>query len=479
MRRQSIPLKACVIRRIIGLGLCLTSFCINVIADEPPPLSHPKDKQHDTEEGFADVFEAAHSYDPQLERAYWTLQAEKEEANQGLAQLLPSIGLSASYQYEDSDNIYTDADNLNYYDPDQERSSGQLVDTFWRVNLRQPLLNYPAYENYLQSKAIALGAEYRYLRAEQELIYRVADRFIKVLLAAQQVYLNQQKLDALELKRVQAIRAQQLGIGDQLEVLYVNSNRDLAHTDLIQAQSALIDAKTLLANVTGYDVKFPEHWIGSSNTVTPTLQTGTEEEWLSAALNNMSVKAAQARIEQEKHNLAARKGEHYPTLDLNLSYLDRKSEDDFRTRQDAIAALEFRVPIYSGGQTSSNIRKARARLHASESELDYVTKEKQQQIKLSYNRLKSFKERLLALAESRESSRGYLDAAERQLSLDLNDQVNVLDARTQFVDTKLKIAQTLNDYLLSDLTLRLESGLLDKQRLLQYDELFNSAIITK
>ncbi|MCP5207413.1 MAG: TolC family protein [Hahellaceae bacterium] len=447
--------------------------------EEAPPPEAPKAGFHTAEEqGFAQTFEAALAFDPQLKRAYWNYQSEIQEADLAASQLLPDIRLSSSYQYEDSDNIYTD-EGSSSYDPDLARSSGQLVDSMWRVSLRQPLFNYSAYQNYQRGLAVAEASEYRYQRSEQELIYRVSERFIGVLLAAQQVYLNQQKLDALELKKAQAERAKQLGVGDQLRVLYVGSNRDLANTDLLQAKSALTDAKTLLANLTGYDVKFPERWIGSTRTITPKLLSGAKEEWLDSVNENYSVKEAQARIIQEQANLDASKGEHLPVLSLSLSYLDRDSEDDLRTRKDAVAALELSMPLYSGGQTQAKVRKARARVNASEAERDYVITEKIQQIKLSYDRLNSLRERLVALAESRESGKGYLDAAERQVALNLSDQVNVLDARTQLVDTELQIAQTMRDYLLSDLILRLEAGKLTKQRLVEYDQLFNAVTVPK
>jgi len=457
--------------RLTGLMLCI--LMVPVQASDPELAS-----SQTKEQGFAETFTAAIAYDPQLKRAYWTYQAEQEEAELGFSELLPDIRLSAVYQYEDSDNIYTNQDEA-YYDPDQPRSGGELEDKYWRVNFRQPLFNYPAYKSYQSSKAVAKASQHRYMRTEQELIYRVAERYLQVLLSAQQVYLNQQKLDALELKWEQAERAKQLGVGDQLHVLHVKSSRDLARSDLLQAQSQLSDAQTLLSNLTGTDVNFPESWIKSSDTISPSLLTGTEEEWLKSVSNNLRVKEAQARISQEEHNLASSKGGHYPTLNLNLSYLDRDSEDDFRSRKDAVAAIELNVPLYSGGQTQAKVRKARARLLASKAELAYTITEKEQQIKLSYNRLLSFKDRLTALAESRQSGKSYLEAAERGLSLNLGDQVNVLDARTQLVDTQLQIAQTLNDYLLSDLILRLEAGRLSQGRLRDYDQLFNSANVIK
>jgi len=459
--------------KLIGLMLCLTMNLSLAQANDVIPETGKM-----AEQGFADTFMAAVIHDPDFKRAYWTYQAEQEESELGFAALLPDVRLSAVYQYEDSDNIYTNQDD-NYYDPDQPRSSGKLEDNYWRFTVRQPLYNAAAYRAYERSKATAEASGYRYKRSEQELVYRVTERFLMVLLSAQQLYLNQQKLDALELKVDQARRAQELGVGDQLQVLHVKSSRDLARSELLQAKSQLNDAQTLLNNLTGTEVNLPAKWIESSEAISPGFLAGTEAEWLNDVRNNFRVKEALARVSQERHNLASKKSEHYPTLNLSLSYLDRESEDDFRTRKDAVAAIELSVPLYSGGHTQASVRKARARLKATEAEFSYTVAEKEQQIKLSYNRLISFKDRLLALAESRESGKAYLEAAERELSLNVSDQANVLDARTRLVDTQLQIAQTLNDYLLSDLILRLEAGQLTPDRLGEYDQLFNSANIKK
>jgi len=458
------------LRKLTGIVLCLTMSFSLVQANEA--IS-------ETVQGFAENFKAAVAHDPQFKRAFWAYQAEQQEPDLGFAALLPDVRLSAVYQYEDSDNIYTDPEQPRYYDSDLPRSSGKLKDNYWRFTLRQPLYNAPAYRAYKRGEAMAEASTYRYKRLEQELIYRVAERYLQVLLSAQQVYLNQKKLDALELKMDQARRARELGVGGQLQVLHVKSSRDLARSDLLQAKSQLSDAKTLLANLTGSEISFPDEWVQSSGAISPDFLARTEEEWLNDVRNNFSVKEAQARVSQERHNLASSKGEYYPTLNLSLSYLDRESEDDLRTRKDAVAAIELSVPLYSGGYTQASVRKARARLKATEAEFSYTIAEKEQQIKLSYNRLISFKDRLLALAESRESSKGFLEAAERELSLNVSDQANVLDARTRLVDTQLQIAQTLNDYLLSDLILRLEAGQLTQDRLAEYDQLFNSASVKK
>lgn len=427
--------------------------------------------------GFEETLLDALQNDPMLKKAYYQYQAQQQEDEISFANLLPDIRLNAAYQYEDSDNIYTDV-NSSSYDPDLERSGGELDDYYWKLSLRQPLFDYSSYEGYQRDKALIKESEYRYRRAEQELIYRVAERYLSVLLASQKVYLNQEKLESLELKLTQELRTQELGIGNQLNVLRVTSSRDLAKSDLLRSQSELKDAKTLLQNMTGNDANIPQEWVKNGHSLNPNFISGKENDWLGNIYNNLSVKEAQSSIEKQEHNVAARKALHLPTVTFNLSYLDRVSEDDQRTRQDLVASVELNVPIYSGGRTQANIKKAVAEYQASQIDLDYLVSDKTQQIQLAYNRLLSFKDRLNALIESEKSSEALLEAAERQQSLSLGDQVAVLEARTQLVDIRLQFAQTLNDYLLSDLSLLLETGKLDNTRLETYDSLFEMAANT-
>lgn len=420
--------------------------------------------------GFFNSYKAAELHDYQLRRAFHTYQADQEEDNISKSALLPKVSVSANYQYEDSDNIYTDEDS-SFYSESQERSGGELIDYSYNFNIRQAIINMPALEDYRSSQALVEAAGYNYQQAQQELIYRVSEHYLKVLLAAQQVYLNEQKLESLELKQAQVERAKALKISDQLSLLHAKANRDIAHSDLLQAKGQLRDAKTLLSNITGSPVEPPSNF-DEGYDLTPNLITGTLDDWLKDVNNNMNVKAARARADQEHHSLLARKKESLPKLSLTLSHRDRESDDDFRSRSDAIAAIELSMPLYTGDLIPANTRKAKARFLASQAELDYIRAEKQQQIKLSYDRLSSFKDRLLALAKSKKSSQGFLEAAERQQSLKLSSQITVLEARTQLLDTQLQFARTLNDYLLADLILRLETGRLNEARLHEYDQLF-------
>ncbi len=424
--------------------------------------------------GFASALIAAMDYDPGLKRARAQYESEQEDDNLSLAELLPQVSASGGYQYENSDNIYTD-EASNFYNPDLARSSGELLDSYWRVDVSQAVVNWEAYQGYKRDRAGVDASEFRYQRAVQELIYQVAERYLIVLQHAQRVYLTEQKLEALELKSVQAERARELEVGDQLSVLRVRASRDLARSDLLKARSELQDAKTLLKNITGQPVVLPQGWVEAGQRVHLSSLSGLDQSWLEAVKENLSVREAASLVEKEKYNLSAQKAGHLPTLSLNLSHVNKESDDEFRERSDSVVALRLNVPLYSGGRQSARVRKAQALLGASEAQLEVLQYQKQQQIELSLNKITSISERLQALENSKQSSQGYLEAAERQMSLNLGDQIAVLDARTDLVDTQLQFAETLHEYLIADLLLRLETGQLEAGYMAEFDQLFSEA----
>lgn len=415
------------------------------------------------------TFQQAQGYDPRLRKAHHVHQSEQEERSFALANLLPNIQSSASYSDEKSDNMYTDADS-QYYDPKLPRSGGRLEDTSWRVSLQQPLFDYEAIEAYRGSKDFVNASGHHFERQRQELIFRVAEQYLNVLLATQKVHLSQQKVEALEKKRAQIQRAQELHISDRLSLLHATSQSDIARSDLQQNTIAVADAKNLLRNMTGTELELPADWHFDAYGRLPGLAEAELQQWVDAISHNRSVLAARSRVDQHRHNLSASRGGHMPTLSLRLSHYDRESDDEQRTRTDTVASVEVNFPLYTGGRAQAKVRKARADLQANQAELDYTLSTTRQVVELSFQHLRSYAQRLQILTEARVSALGYLEASERELSLNLSDQINVLDARTQLLDVELQYAEALKELLLADLRLRLETGQLDEQRLGYYDQ---------
>lgn len=423
---------------------------------------------------FKAILGQARAHDPDLRAEQMRYKGEQEETNIALSALLPQVNVQGRFSRQDSDNIYTDQDS-QYYDPDKPRSSGKLNETYYQASIQQTLFDWAKFKDLDRADAYVAAAEARLKGAEQELTYRAAQAYLKVLFQSQQVYLNNNKLESLQLKLAQAQRQNQLGVGDQLNLLEVQARRDLARADLLQAKSDLSDAKTELRKITGQDVQVPERWVKAGYLIEPQRVDSNLDEWLNMAKQGFEYRQAQQMVREAKEQASVQWAGHYPTLSLSLSYSDRHSEDDLNERTDKTAALQLALPIYQGGRTQAQTRRAEAQMQAQMAKSDKALADARQKIRLSFSRLGSLGERLEALRQSRQSSERYLIAAERGLKLNLRSQVEVLDARTQLVDTQLKFAEALNNYLTADLDLHYQTGDLTANHVGYYDQLFQDA----
>ncbi|SBS25793.1 Outer membrane protein TolC precursor [Marinomonas aquimarina] len=429
-------------------------------------------------QGFSGALTLAKQHDPELKYAYHTFKAEQETDDISRANLLPNVSLTSTYRYSDIDDYYTSnplSDAERAARPDLVERSEQTQDDYsFQLNVQQSLINVGAWKAYSSSKEAVRQSGFTYTRAEQELIYRVSEAYLKALQAAQRVYITQEKLESLQLKVDQSTRMNELGVGGRLNVLRARSSRDVAKSDLLQAQSQLDDAQTALENITGEAIELPANWVQNSHRVLPNLLTGEREDWLQQVADNAQVLAEMSNVRAKELEAEASTSQHLPTLNFQLTYLDRNSDDPYVESSRYIAAINLEVPIYSGGKTSAQSRQAEASYNAAQVRYEKILSDKQQAVKLAYSQLNSFHERLQAIEESRKSSQAYLEAAERQADLSLGSQVDVLEARTDLYDVRLEFAKTLTDYLLADLNLLLETGRLNDETLDRFDQLFTA-----
>lgn len=427
---------------------------------------------------FSSALMLAKLHDQELKQAYHTSQAEQELDDIAKANLLPNITLSSTYRYQNVDDYYTKYKDQGLdperVDSNPGRYAQEQTDYNYQLQLRQSLINIGAWKAYDSAKEAVRQSQFTYNRSEQELIYRLSEAYLKTLLAAQQVHITEEKLESLQLKLEQTTRMNELGVGDRLNVLRATSSRDVARSDLLTAKSKLVDARTKLENITGSQIDIPYEWVANGYKVLPNLTKDSQVNWTKRVQDNSEILAELSNVRSMELEVDAQQSQHLPTLSLSLSYIDRHSDDIYSDSSNYIAAVELEVPIYSGGKTSAQARQAESKYNAAQARYEKLLADKTQAIQLAFSKLSTSRDRLLALEESRKSSKAFLDAAERQTDLSLGSQVDVLEARTELYDVRLEFANTLSEYLLSDLNLLLETGQLNASTLAQYDNLFKS-----
>ena len=420
---------------------------------------------------FSTAYHAAAKHDPELRAARLDLKAEEQEAPLAFGRLLPNINLKAGYNYEDSENYFTE-NPTNTEDP---RTGGKIHEHYWAVYLDQPLFNWSEIKAYQAVKQGIQAARVRYTRAEQELILRVTETYLKLLSAGRKEYLYQQQLQTTRLQLEQALRQQDLGIGSNITLLEIQAQQDLVKTDLLEVNSQYEDARTQLENMTGETFEIPEQWKKSNRQPLPSSLSNDLEYWTNLVQNNLAFQEVQARIRQAELSPASSRAQHLPTLNLNLNYTDRNSDDYYRTEESFYIGVDFTLPIYQGGRSQASLHQADARMQSEMAKGDLALAQAQQEIKLMFAKVTSLAQRLEALKQSEASTLAYLEAATRGQQLNLRSNIDVLDARSQLLDVQVRYAESLQSYLQADLRLRHAVGTLTHERLNHFDQLFNEA----
>ena len=119
------------------------------------------------------IYELALQNDPQLKTAEEQLNSARLTENIAKAQLRPTIGLGAAYDFTDRDVIES---RINY-------PEGTFSDTFLGLNLTMPLYRRQLFVQLEQADSTIAQAEAQYAAAQIDLMVRSTSAYFLVLAA--------------------------------------------------------------------------------------------------------------------------------------------------------------------------------------------------------------------------------------------------------------------------------------------------------
>ena len=461
-----------------GLGLAMLMLALggaaNAVAQEAPladeqamaelaALSQAENTQAGPLPSLPQLFERALQHDTALSRQRYELEATQQEVPMARSQLLPQVSASGGYLWQDSTNIQTDPEGFGLDQPAQR--PGEFDETFWRLNLQQPLFSLERWRSVERADAQVSAAELEVALVERDLALQVSEAYINAYLASRTLGLLEAQQEALELQSRQAQRAFDLGVGDRINLLEAQSRYDQALADAVLAENELADALSELERLTGVMPDFSGTVLGNLQAASIRDDWGDEQSWLAGVGNNLDVLRALAERQIGESDTRVRRSGYFPELNLNLSYSDRESDDELRTSEDYTASVELSMPLYRGGYTTANVRQGELRTRASQEAVDNARNLAAQEVRRRLRSLNGNVRRLEALGRAIESSELFLAAAERGEQLGLRDLVDVLDARASLYDQRIQFVDTIGNYALDRLALQSAVGALGSEDL--------------
>ncbi len=380
--------------------------------------------------------------------------ADSESIKQTRAQLLPSI----SFQYEDkqTDQVINESDNAVF-----NLGKDDYTTTTTGFQVSQSIFDYSRWARYKQSQIFVSQSEIEYRLAKQQLLLRLAESYFLVLERGDQLDTVQDEKTAMSKHLSLSELKFKSGLGMSADVEDARARYLSTLSKEFDLKSRLDDSKYALREVLG---EIP----ASIASLMPGIEfqkpiPDSAEEWISmSARQNLELQAMNLSLEVAEKEVSALKAARYPTV--NLVYSDMDTETDgsvFGGGSDINSAdiqLQFELPIYTGGSTSSKIRQAIQKKLSVVEDIKDKRRSVERSAQDAFNRVHTAIVQIEALGQAVKAQKRLLQTYSSGYRGGKNSILDVLDTQQDLSQAKQALTKARYDYVLNTLRLKFTAG---------------------
>lgn len=409
------------------------------------------------------IWTAALQRDPLYAAASAGRNAEQERVPQARAKLLPYVTL-------DSAGEVIDVRRTHNFQHHETRRVG-----LWALNLTQPIIDVGRWSQLRQSEYLSDSADLGLQQAYQDLILRVSQAYFDVLASQDTLETIQAQKKAVETQLEAAEHGFQLGATTVTDIHEARSRLDLLNASEIEARNTLQVNEDQLAKIIG---ERPGSLLGlAADTSLPPPSPARLEDW-TAQSSQASLDVARAHLETlivEKQIDIAQSG-HYPTLSLYAQTGSASDRGIYGPRNgprsiDSAVGLQLSIPIFSGGEVSSQVREQTSRLQHARYIHEAAKRQAVQSTQQYFSGVTSGLSRIEALRAAEKSSLASLEANRTGYELGVRVNIDVLNAQQQLYETRRALSRARYDTLMNSLRLKAASGILSDEDIVAINSL--------
>lgn len=403
------------------------------------------------QKSLSTIYQMARDYDARFAADQFGAVATNESGSVLNSALLPRVGLNGNYAYNYNNTEYSGAAASNNID-DTYASHGVAV------SMKQALLRFDSLYQYRRDSLYKDIAEIEQSIADQNLILRVANIYFLNLKEKENLEVAKARKSAFAENLEKANISFQLGSYTITDKLEAQARYDLANADAIEALNRLSAAQQELLLLIG---EIPELSPIGKDTTLPDLSPNNMTYWKDKALsNNLQLNLAAQYATFAERNLSAQKAEYWPKVDLVGSVNYANSDLNDQTRNEAVVSVQFDMPLISGGNTFSGIRKSKALRQKARNEHLLAERQALLNTQTSFLNVVNSYSMNQALSQALKSSESAVKATAKGLEVGVRTNLDLLNAQQQYFETKRDYIHLRYDYLYAWLNLKAVSGAL-------------------
>ncbi|MBT8111151.1 MAG: TolC family outer membrane protein [Gammaproteobacteria bacterium] len=424
-----------------------------------------------------EIYQQALQSDPQIHEAEARRLAALEAGPQARGAYLPQLSFGGQYATTERDGPDV------IIDPVSEQPVAVTATTendvlSWSFNLRQTLFRWDQIVNLRRADKLIAKAEAVRESAQQDLIVRVAQRYFDVLAAEDRLTSIHADRTAIARQLEQAKQRFEVGLIAITDVQESQAAYDQSIADEIAAKRSLATSREFLREITGEYVPALSAPGDDFPLIAP--DPNDEVSWVDLSMSqNLNLIASRLDEQLARDEISFRRNGYYPTIELVANTGEQDTDttytapgitfsDSFKNTSDSIS-VQFNLPIFAGGSTSSRVREAVYLHRASREQLQRVTRETERQARDAYLGVISERSRVKALEQAVASSRTALQATEAGFEVGTRTIVDVLNSQFSLYLAITNFYQSRYNYVLNALRLKQAAGTLEVQDLERID----------
>ncbi|MGQ8364995.1 outer membrane channel protein TolC [Glaciecola sp. 1036] len=446
---------------------------------------------------FADdlltVYQMAVENDPLINRA----EAQKDAAYAGIdisrASLLPQI--SGSVSYTDSSREIVDQQLISETEFIQISGDVDTSSLSYGLDLNMSLYDHSNWLNLNRAEIVAQQSDASLGAALQDLMGRTVTAYLAVLREQDNVEFVKAELRAIERQLEQTKQRFEVGLTAITDVHEAQANYDNTIARQIRAENLLELRLEELREITGkYHDRIDILDTSKFSAVPPSPDNVTS--WLSTAEEaNLNLLAQRFARDIAKEDIDISQSGHYPSLGLRGSY--SRSDSKTETSLDGIdpdtglpietrvndpdpldnrsITLSLNVPIYEGGATTAQTKRARANYIVASENLELTYRQTVRLVRSSFNDVKAAISTIRALEQSVVSAESALNATEAGFDVGTRTIVDVLNSTRNLFDARRNLADARYNFIQAIVTLKQSAGTLTKEDIVDINRALSPA----
>ena len=371
---------------------------------------------------------------PEVLAARHEYLARDQEVDVAKAGYRPTLDVAAGIGRQTIESQSTGGDEVTLTRHESSVSATQMVfdgfATSEEVNRQQARRNSSFFKSSEVEENTALRASEVYLNLlrQNELLD----------LARETLYEHQNIHDQMVLRN-------KSGVGSKADLDQISARLALANSNMISAQSNLLDSQTNFYRVTGMR---PQLNTVETPKITPSIPASLEAAETLALTQHPTLKSALADVESAVAQYEATESVFWPNLRIEA---DKRWDEDIDgvvgESEDLVVALRMRYNLYNGGGDKSR-RKQTAHLIEQARDIRNNTKRQVvESLRLSWSAHQTINEQLKYLEMHVRASLATKSAYQKQFNIGRRTLLDLLNTENEVVDSKRTLINATYDQL--------------------------------